>query len=327
MSKTASKPLPSKRTPGKSASPALRRAVAGGQDTAATAEEPAGPPRRGGRGQPPGRRPGRLGGPGRRGIGRRGGRCRGRANRRRRPDRRSDPHLLDADGRNPHAQPRARRWSGPAHRAQPERFRHDMLATDYMLQAAVGLLESIRDGRARLDRTIEVSVINLREKRRLLKLLGPNVHTLEQPVRSNREDFPIAIRKGRPRSGAERPGSGWSCRRGRAVRLVEELGLRTQRLAAAPGPAASRSAGGWTTSTARSAELGRGGEAAGRRPRLRKELCHLMRITLESPATLRRRIARIAALRRTSTKPPSGTSPPATCGWSSPSPSATATAA
>ena len=32
-----------------------------------------------------------------------------RIDRRRRPDRRSDPHLPDADGRDPHAQPRARR--------------------------------------------------------------------------------------------------------------------------------------------------------------------------------------------------------------------------
>jgi RNA polymerase primary sigma factor len=49
------------------------------------------------------------------------------------------------------------------------RFRHCMLANDYVLQAAVGLLENIRDNKVRLDRTIEVSVINVREKRRLLR--------------------------------------------------------------------------------------------------------------------------------------------------------------
>ena len=51
------------------------------------------------------------------------------------------------------------------------RFRYCMLATDYVLQAAIGLLENIRDNKLRLDRTIEVSVINLREKARLLKVL------------------------------------------------------------------------------------------------------------------------------------------------------------
>ena len=45
------------------------------------------------------------------------------------------------------------------------RFRHCMLANDYMLQAAVGLLENIRDNKLRLDRTIEVSVINSARRR------------------------------------------------------------------------------------------------------------------------------------------------------------------
>ena len=53
------------------------------------------------------------------------------------------------------------------------RFRHIMLATDYVLHAAIDMLKSIRDGRSRLDRTIEVSVINIREKKRLTKVLTP----------------------------------------------------------------------------------------------------------------------------------------------------------
>ena len=50
--------------------------------------------------------------------------------------------------------------------------------TDMVSQA----LENIRDGKLRLDRTIEVSVINVREKRRLMKLLVPNLHTLKHLV-------------------------------------------------------------------------------------------------------------------------------------------------
>ncbi len=34
------------------------------------------------------------------------------------------------------------------------RYRHSMLASDYVLQAAVALLEDVRDGRLRLDRTM-----------------------------------------------------------------------------------------------------------------------------------------------------------------------------
>ena len=47
-------------------------------------------------------------------------------------------------------------------------FRNAMLATDYALHTAVSLLEKVHDGRLRLDRTIEVSVTNIREKRHIM---------------------------------------------------------------------------------------------------------------------------------------------------------------
>ncbi len=52
-------------------------------------------------------------------------------------------------------------------------FRHSMLASDYLLQGAVGLLKKVRDGKLRLDRTIEVSVTNTAEKKNLLKRTRP----------------------------------------------------------------------------------------------------------------------------------------------------------
>ena len=67
-------------------------------------------------------------------------------------------------------------------------YRYSMLATDYVLQAAVNLLESIRDNRLRLDRTIEVSVVNLREKARLVKIMGPNLRTLGNLMLRNKRD-------------------------------------------------------------------------------------------------------------------------------------------
>ena len=68
-----------------------------------------------------------------------------------------------------------------------------------MLQAAAGLLEGIRDNRLRLDRTIEVSVINLGEKARLLKVLAPNLRTLRHLLLQNRRDFALAINRRQPR--------------------------------------------------------------------------------------------------------------------------------
>src|SRR5262249_38230229 len=55
------------------------------------------------------------------------------------------------------------------------RFRHSMLASDYLLQGAVALLEKVRDGKLRLDRTIEVSVTNTAGKKKIIARLGPNL--------------------------------------------------------------------------------------------------------------------------------------------------------
>jgi RNA polymerase primary sigma factor len=77
-------------------------------------------------------------------------------------------------------------------------FRHCMLATDFVLQAAMGLLEKVRDGGLRLDRTVEVSVTNLKGKRHIQGLLEPNLRTLRHLLRRDREDFRAAISRRRP---------------------------------------------------------------------------------------------------------------------------------
>lgn len=171
------------------------------------------------------------------------------------------------------------------------RFRYSMLANDYVLQAAVGLLQSVRDGKMRLDRTIEVSVINLREKRRLLRMLEPNLRTLNHLIAQNRRDFARVIHRRGSLKSRRQTWRRLLARRVRAVRLVEELGLRTQRLQ----PVFEKLKVIADRMEVLKRQLGSGGEKAatgGDRSQWRKELCYLMRITLESPATLRRGIAR-----------------------------------
>ena len=176
-----------------------------------------------------------------------------------------------------------------------KRFRFCMLASDYMLQAVVGLLEAIRDNRLRLDRTIEVSVINVREKSRLLKVLTPNLQTLRRLMAQNRRDFARAICRGRPSKQRHAAWRQMLNRRVKAVRLVEEMGLRIQRLQP-PLDKLRQICRRMEALRAQLAEPCRDGEDRSRAAERRKELCHLMRITLESPATLRRRIDRVAEL-------------------------------
>ncbi len=105
-----------------------------------------------------------------------------------------------------------------------------MLASDFLLQGAAALLEKVRDGELRFDRTIEVSVTNVNEKKRILRRLAPNVTTLRHLLRQNHVDFRIAISKRQPEAARREAWRRLVRRRNKAVRLVEELNLRTQRL-------------------------------------------------------------------------------------------------
>ena len=65
------------------------------------------------------------------------------------------------------------------------KYRQSILATDYVLEGAVKALEQVRDGKLRLDRTIEVSVTNTSEKKKIMKRLVPNLITLRHLLRQN----------------------------------------------------------------------------------------------------------------------------------------------
>ena len=175
------------------------------------------------------------------------------------------------------------------------RFRCCMLASDYILHAAKGLLEGVRDNKLRLDRTMEVSVVNVGEKSRLLKVLTPNLRTLDHLLLQNKRDFALAIVR---RQSAKCRRAAWRRllnRRVKAVRLVEEMGLRTQRLQ--PLLRKLRQLAERMDAIRRQlAAPCRNEDDLARHAELCKELRHLMRTAQESPATLRRRLARVDAL-------------------------------
>ena len=110
------------------------------------------------------------------------------------------------------------------------RFRTSMLATDFVLEGAVELLQKIQSGKLRLDRTIEVAVTNTAEKKLILKRLQPNLRTLTHLLEQNHKEFRIAISRRRPMPQRREAWRRLVTRRYKAVRLVEEMKLRTQRL-------------------------------------------------------------------------------------------------
>jgi RNA polymerase primary sigma factor len=178
------------------------------------------------------------------------------------------------------------------------RYRHSMLATDYVLQGAVEALEKVRDGQLRLDRTIEVSVTNTTEKKRILKRIWPNLATLRHLLKQNNIDYRIAVSK---RYYLRERRAAWRRlirRRNKAVRLVEEMNLRNNRLQ----PLFERLGDillRMKTLRSQIREAKVLGLSSGRTEKeLRRELNYLMRITLETPKTLDRRIQRTELYRQ-----------------------------
>jgi RNA polymerase primary sigma factor len=172
------------------------------------------------------------------------------------------------------------------------RYRHSMLATDYVLQGAVEALELVRDGKLRLDRTIEVSVTNLSEKKRIMKRIWPNVETLRHLLRANHIDFRTAASKRVPMAARRAAWRRLVRRRNKAVRLIEEMNLRNNRLAPLFEKLTEILAR-MQTLRVQIREAKAHGTSGGRtKDELRRELVRLMRITYETPATLQRRIER-----------------------------------
>jgi RNA polymerase primary sigma factor len=110
------------------------------------------------------------------------------------------------------------------------RFRTRLLECDYVIQAAQKVLKRVHHGELPFDRTVQVSVTDRLEKEQILGRLPHNLSTLDVLLRRNRRDYRLALSRTQARSQRRGAWRRLGQRRRRAVRLVEELGLRTQRI-------------------------------------------------------------------------------------------------
>jgi RNA polymerase primary sigma factor len=110
------------------------------------------------------------------------------------------------------------------------KFRTRLLECDYVVRSAVKVLRRVHDGDLPFDRTVQVSVTDQLEKDQILGRLPHNLATIEELLKRNRRDYRIATSKSRKISERRLAWKRLGRRRGRCVRLVEELGLRTQRV-------------------------------------------------------------------------------------------------
>jgi RNA polymerase primary sigma factor len=168
-------------------------------------------------------------------------------------------------------------------------LRRAQLGSDYVLQVVAGILEKVAQGKMRIEAACEGSLTDSRERQRLMSLVGPNLHTLCNLLQRNRADFVAARSQKNSRKHHREIRRRLSMRRARAVRLVEETPIRRQHIRMV---------------VEKLRQISRLMDAAvhqlAEKPteETRKELRRLMRVTHETPSTLRRRLARVAELQR-----------------------------
>jgi RNA polymerase primary sigma factor len=178
------------------------------------------------------------------------------------------------------------------------RLRRGMLGTHFVLHGAIADLVDVQRGKLRLEQTLEGLLASAEKRQHTLSLLSANARTLEHLARRNRKDFCIAV-NGTKHSAAQRRGARrrLAARQRRETRLVEELGLRMQRLQTRLATV-KQIAERMECIARERAKIAATPEPGVRLIELRQEMLHLMRITLETPSRLRRRLARINTLRK-----------------------------
>ena len=168
-----------------------------------------------------------------------------------------------------------------------KRFRRKVLECHFALALVVDVLKKVNDGELPFDRTVKVSVTENLEKDQILGRMPHNLKTLEHLMECNVRDFRTFVRD-RDSGARSALQSNLKRRRFKAVNLVEELSIRTQKVQ----PLMKRleqTASRMDELLFQLRELRAGRAGKEDRANLVKELKDLMRITLETPKSLKRR--------------------------------------
>ncbi len=169
-----------------------------------------------------------------------------------------------------------------------KKFRRKVLECHFALALVVDVLKKVNEGELPFDRTVKVSVTENLEKDQILGRMPHNLATLVHLMDCNVRDFKSFVRERDPEL-RESLLAELKRRRRKAVNLVEELSIRTQKVQ--PLMKRLEQISGRMSELVFLLEEYRAGRAGKEdRANLVKELKDLMRITLETPATLARRV-------------------------------------
>lgn len=170
------------------------------------------------------------------------------------------------------------------------RFRTKLLENHYVLLEAFKTLRKVHRGQLPFDRTVQVSVTDHLEKEQILGRLPHNLRTLAVLLRRNQHDWQTALSKSASQRRRRQAWQSLGRRRRRAVRLIEELGLRTQRIENRIG-LLEKFLQRLNEIDAQVKLLGRSKQDGELREQLQKERRQIMTACQETPTSLRNRVA------------------------------------
>ena len=175
------------------------------------------------------------------------------------------------------------------------KFRAKLLECDYVIQHAFRILKRVQRDDLPFDRTVQVSVSDNLEKQQIMQRLLPNLRTLQGMFRRNRRDYRIATSVNRTPEEKQAAWLRLGRSRRRAVRLIEELGLRTARIESMI-PTLEEYSKRVDTLRGQILQHRASGRPAEERRRLVDEYRNILQLTQETPTSLRNRIKRVKEL-------------------------------
>jgi len=170
-----------------------------------------------------------------------------------------------------------------------KRFRRKVLECDYALSNVVDTLKRVHTGDLPFDRTVKVSLTENLEKDKILQRMPHNLKTLEHLMEQNVEDFNRIIDPRQSDEDKRKLRRSLRVRRRKAVTLVEELSIRTQKVQPLMKKLEQISLR-MDECERQIGDLQGLRSAKEERADREKELRDLMLITLEEPGTLRKRV-------------------------------------
>jgi RNA polymerase primary sigma factor len=111
-----------------------------------------------------------------------------------------------------------------------KRFRRKVLECDYALCNVVDTLKRVHTNELPFDRTIKVSLTENLEKDKIIQRMPHNLKTLEHLLEQNRDDFMRSLDETLSDDDKKKFRRSLKIRRRKAVTLVEELSIRTQKV-------------------------------------------------------------------------------------------------